>query len=384
MVSMFERLNKAGLASRQDQVSADKPILLMVSHVVPQPFGPADSVRAWQWLRLAGRTHRVLLACAQDGPVNLLHWRVLHACAGQVVIEPIDHLRGALGRLVAPRDSLRAVRGRVARALQGLVREQARCDAVVATHPGLWSLVRDIPAAKRFCDVPAGPAGDPIPAGELCPGATAVTVGAGGGCELAGQHPATLLLPPAVEAPGVLGLSCVDSVVEGASQAPPPVLGVVYDGTLAGARAQGLDLLRRLARPLIRAVGGGRIVPVDLGQGMQALRALATVDVVALPRGGADGWWPLLQMLALERAVIAPWLPAQGPLRRGEHLFVAERPEQWLDLATQLLRWPSLRRQLALSAGRFTAGHSTIDHSGHAIRPLLAGVPGPRVAARAA
>ena len=129
-----------------------KPKLLLLSHCVPVAGQDPQRSRAWQLVRQASRTHQIYLACLQDGPVNFQHWRALHACCAQVLIEPANPLlrlwQSLTLRIPAALYASRSLQNTLLAA-----RIERHFDAVITTHPALWSLAISYHSRLKICDL---------------------------------------------------------------------------------------------------------------------------------------------------------------------------------------------------------------------------------------
>ncbi len=132
--------------------------------------------------------------------------------------------------------------------------------------------------------------------------------------------------------------------------------------------------LQRLAQVNPRVILTGRV------RDIRPHLAEAAVYVVPLRVGGGTRL-KIYEAMAMGKAVVSTRLGAEGlPVKDGEHLVLADEPEQFAKAVIRLLGDPNLRRQLGDTARQFVesqCGWPTVAKSCHDILQQLVESQGP-------
>jgi len=107
----------------------------------------------------------------------------------------------------------------------------------------------------------------------------------------------------------------------------------------------------------------------------RTLDALRDASVVVSPEPDPGrARWPVLQAMALERAVIAPQ-QAVGEMgvRHGEHLLLTRQERDWTEMCVESLRSAKVRSQLSRGARAFVERYCPIVSTGHELLSMLGG-----------
>lgn len=346
-----------------------RPAMLLLSHCVPSPFGDSHRARAWQLLRLAARSHRVSLVCAVDDRVNLDLWRSIHQHVEHLILETSHTLESLAHSRTGP------TRGSAVSEL--LCRD---FHAVMLTHPSLWNLASGIDTPLRICDL------DHTCHRQADLSASALSRWLNQSKALrhrqseerairesdlitvsTPQHTdiiqsgrgRTLLLPHGIDP---------DFFTERESlhDNAKPRLVIHADWTRPHNRKRTDDLLRRLWPQIHRHVPGAQIVVTPAAMTPDTRQTLDSASVVLSPDPDpSHARWPILQAMAMRRAVVAPRAAAQSiGARDGEHLFAPSREEQWVDQCIRSLKDARLRLDMATAGRYFVERHCMIDRVG--------------------
>ena len=338
-----------------------QPLALLLSHCVPDPFGPFDRARAWQLLCELTRTHAVCLACLVDGPFDWNQWRAIDAQTHRLAIVP-----AAAWRWSAAPDLRILTPSRLDAALQPTLsawQRQARFDLVAATHVSLWPRALATPAPRHACDLEPRPSlvHETLAAGAAAPERwwrlhlartrTSEEKALADTCDLAILGDAqtasacglpmerTALWPGAIDAASFVGLSSVD----GAQAAPDaPSLVLHADLRFAAARRALREFMDRTWPDIQRAVPAAEMSVADAAGSCRHSPHLRRQAVVVCPTAEPLlGRWPIMQALALGQSVIADRRAASGLRSRPDDstLHLAENRD-WADLCIQMLRAP--------------------------------------------
>ncbi|HEX4469946.1 MAG TPA: glycosyltransferase, partial [Gemmatimonadaceae bacterium] len=93
-------------------------------------------------------------------------------------------------------------------------------------------------------------------------------------------------------------------------------------------------------------------------------RYLDRAAVVVVPqRIGGGARREILEAMAMEKPIVATTVATDGmPLKHGEHLLVADTPDQFASAVAQLLHKPELARELGRRAGWLARSGFTWSH----------------------
>ncbi len=367
----------------------------MLSHCVPDPMGTADRARAWQMLRLAGQTHQVHLACLMDEPVHMDQWRHVDSQAKTIVIEATSANQQWLSRLIETVNPNRADQICMTHVLRHHVRAMRRdhrFDAVLCTHPGLWSLAERVRANVRVCDLytPASLIHH-ISAEQTKNPATRwrqtqlaqhrlkieqyiarrtdiLCVNS----ELAQQpflnhHAKAIVVPDAVDL-GYFKLPIHD-------QMPPAPQVVLHGNWHSRSFRHAKNWFTEQVWPQIQSA-----VPKAVLQCSGPALSPATIHrlsdasvIVSSMTKRSQGIWPTLQAMAMARPVIAPERSLGNlEVRHGEHMLIPRFKKDWVDLCVDSLRSTAMRLQLARGGRGFVQEHCPIEQTGAALSFALA------------
>lgn len=371
--------------------------MLMLSHCVPDPCGDAARGRAWQLLRLANMTHRVWLACVADGPVQLEQWRALaNVTEGVQIRQPATMHRFASLPLSCVDQSLRQsmlIGGSMAQMIDPW-RTAMRFDAVLCTHPQLW---RDVEATKtdsRLCDlnrptsITQQIAADSAPLhrawwhrrrsehhrgleSRVASNCDALIVGH----ESYLRHVGLLGRPTVVMADSVDVSFFAHHAQPAASDEGTTRL--AFHLNWSGDNERWIsEWFHRHVWPTVRqAVPGAALAHTDVTGAGRTIDALRQASVVVSPEPDPGrARWPVLQAMAMERAVIAPQ-QAVGEMgvRHGEHLLLTRQERDWTEMCIESLRSSRVRTQLSRGARAFVENHCPILTTGRDVLSMLTG-----------
>lgn len=376
---------------------AERPNLLLICHCFPDALGNTGRSRAWQLLRLASRWHRVHVACLWDGPVNLSQWRDVNLLAERIALEPVSLRQRAVGRSVGAVNGPEGDAARWRHSLEGLIEglcQRARFDVVICTHPALWEQAMCVDARKRVCDLH-------VPRSLLMRRRAELHSGLWGawyrrqarlydrmersladrcdiltlsrryrGTRFPGDRGRMVLLPHTID------LSRFELAVPpeppeeagggmGDGRVPPPRLVVHADWSHRPARWALGRFTRRVWPEVKRAVPEAQLCHTDAASPPEALHTLQEASVVVSTVADPDtARVPILQAMAMRRAVIAPLSAAdQLGARHGEHLLLTRSVDEWAQLCIQSLRSASMRLELSRGAREFVERYCPFEES---------------------
>jgi len=367
--------------------------MLMLSHCVPDPCGDAARGRAWQLLRVASTTHRVWLACIADGPVQLEQWRALAniteglqlrqpATLHRMASAPVARINAELGQAC----KLSASMAQLIDAWRGGM----HFDAVLSTHPMLWRDAQNTKADMRLCDLNRPTSIQHQLAAGASPMHSAwwhrrrsrrhrdLEMRVASTCDalIVGhqnylRHVATLGRPAVVMADSVdVGFFARQPESHHIDDASPRL---AFHLNWSGDNERWIsEWFHRHVWPTVReAVPGAELARTD-GRTLDALRH-ASVVVSPEPDPGRARW-PVLQAMALERAVIAPQ-QAVGEMgvRHGEHLLLTQQERDWTEMCVESLRSANVRSQLSRGARAFVERYCPIVSTGRDLIGMLNG-----------
>jgi len=295
--------------------TSDKPWALLLAHAVPDPLGSDERLRAWQLLKLLSQTHRVALACMEDGPVSLPQWRDLQRHAQRVHIEPGRELRrrvrASLQAVAAP---LLGSRASLAHPLAGVEALPCReAHAVLATHPALLS---DESAIHRLTRVVGPRVVDLCRAAPLSrPNADAAITPTADAPVGSWRGPITVL-PPALDREslrGQTGRSRFD--IHGEHDQPDhPTLVLHGEWSRPETRRDHQRLLARVWPGVRQQVPNARLYATAPTADTDRYQQLARADVLCcLPLEPTDAHWPAAQGLALHLPTLVAHHPHATP-----------------------------------------------------------------------
>lgn len=354
----------------------NKPPLLMVSHCVPDAVGGADRARAWQLLRVARQSHSVYLACLLDGAVNLSQWRPVAGQVRQLVIQPRGSWRQIAAGLAGTwgrRSGLLTAQGR---GLAGAIHhwsENLRFDTVLCTHPAMCAVTRSTEARLRICDLATARDRDLRQGRTVHTDADLIITGPETGPD---QQPSgarnTIVLPLRID-PDYFKRVRFSQMTRRFAR---PGLGVVVHSAWNDwAPKEKLSWFDRRVWPAIkRAVpqaylGNTRRGPTD------PFATLSDASVVVCPDADpARAQLPVLQAMAMQRAVIASSLVLDDPhvrARHGEQLLLGRGERDWIDYCVELLRSASSRLHLAQRARASLERYATLEQTGQPLTQAL-------------
>jgi len=382
----------------------------MLTHRCPARPDRGDRIRGHHLLRVLSRRFDVDLACTSDTPVTGEDRRTLHALVDRLAIEPIGpiggtvravraigagdpitpawHHRKALARrldswhreipfdvvlcictgmldyargLLHPRSTAwphgRPTAVREPTLLLDLVDVDSRkwrCLARRSRPPRRWlyrmestRLRRVEKEAVRFCDALTVVSNHEALAFRRHVEPTALPNVVGNGVDLEHYEP---LADPATRSPAFVGVLDYEPNVEGIRWFVHEVLPALQRRSRAAGRLKLFIASRRPCRK-IWALEKHPAVTI-LGSVADVRRVLEKASVVIAPLRMARGIQnKVLEAMACGRPVIcSPQAPEGIDARAGEHLVVADQPEQWAQSVDELLSNPERRKQLSLSA----------------------------------
>ncbi|MBI1338142.1 MAG: glycosyltransferase [Phycisphaera sp.] len=373
----------------------DKPCLLMLSHCLPDAMGQAERARAWQLLRVAGLSHRVLLASVTDGPIHMQQWRSAKELAHALVIQPRSWTTDALGRLTSLTEPSWAGRLMGLTAVNRLARSWAgghEIDAIVCTHPSMWGVARSLEAPVRICDLwtprsalhrrAERESTRPVRSWhrhraeahlrwelEVASECDTLTVGcAEYGHRYLTSRCKTLVLPEAVD------LSCYHEELLGHRPEESRVNVVVHaDCRHEHGRSATARFARTLWPRIAKAVPNAALRIV--GQTFEAVRAYRDAALVVSPHAEPGlARFPMLQAMAMRRPVVAHSESTQDMgVRHGEHALLAKDDRDWADACIEALRSRALRLSISHHARAFVEQLCPMQLRSNTLATALAG-----------
>jgi len=352
--------------------ASDKPWVLLLSRAVPDPLGGADRLRAWQLLRLLSRTHRVALACMEDGPVSLPQWRDLGRFAQWVHIEPGRELRRRM------RASIDAVTTPLLGTTPTLPHPLAGVDAlpattmhaVLATNPNLlgsYTRLRQLAEVDGPCVIDLGHAGI-----NHRLNADAVITPTAGTPTGAWRGPIAVV-PPALDRATLRGQTGRGNVPTRPAclspEAAPPTLVLHGDWSRADTRRDHQRFMGRVWPRVTDLVPHARVCTTAPTADTDRYQQLAEADVMCcLPVDAEDESWPALQGLSLHIPTLVPHrahaLPRPGTQAAGND---AQRIHACIELLTQ----PELRHTLSTAAAFHDEGEPDIAEQTSRLEAIL-------------
>jgi len=356
-----------------------RPSLLLLSRCVPSAVGDARRARAWQLLKLAARSHRVSLVCAVDGPVSLEQWRSVHKHVEHLLLEPLSSVL-----LLSDRCGQRRRGG----AATELIRKHA-FDAVMTTDAELWPVASRLDTPMRICDLDNACHIKARGIANRLFAWSCRTNSKGLQERDAAIEEANLLTVSHAES-DVLTFARYKSVVlshgidedyfpgddtAGLSSTGRPVLALHGDWSRPDSRRRIGGLFRRIWPVIRRAVPDALMSTTYTQDSADARHALKQADVVVSPDPDPlQARWPILQAMALRRAVVAPREVAQAlGVNDGEHLFAPSREVEWVDHCIRSLRDARLRLNLARAGRSFVERHCLLERIGDDVSNTLLG-----------
>ena len=368
------------------QPNDDKPAILMLSHCVPDAVGSADRTRAWQLLRLAGHHHRVSLACLMDSPVNLAQWRTVLGQAEQAVIEASPPRRWWAGLSHDPRGNTTTWAtqpgGPLAETIGRWVSRE-RFDAVLCTHPWLWSYARHIDASIKACDLPLS---FNLPRHQLHlrrPNPLQHLIAAESDLIIlerpderhyfADKAAQTIVLPTQIDADFFTTLRSSPLTKRYAGHG----MGVAFHGDWTRGHTHGqFARFRRRVWPSIKRVVRHAQLGNSLPGATDPFTTLREASVIVTPLPDTpQAHLPILQAMAMQRAVVASGQTI-GRLNLGvqhcQHLMLCGDERDWIMHCIELLRSASHRLNLSRNARTFIDRQPTIDQTGARLTQALA------------
>ncbi|MCE9589137.1 MAG: hypothetical protein K8S99_01280 [Planctomycetes bacterium] len=353
---------------------------------MPSAVGDTRRARAWQLLRLAARSHRVSLVCAADGAVRLDQWRAVHGFTDHVILETPGAMRswGNGSRRAAVHHT----------PTQWLWRQSF--DTVMVTNPLLWDIAAAVDARLRVCDLDRPPASHENHRGDLAGAlsgwsrrnrdhyhalmarrvaeeADIVTLSDPAYALLhSGARHKAVLLPHGIDADYFVP----DERTPSHADHHRPQLVVHADWSQSTNRRRIEDMYRRVWPAIRRAVPDAQLTLTQpTAATPDALLALRRASVVVSPDPDpSHARWPILQAMAMRRAVVAPQEVARSlGVRHGEHLFAPSRDTEWADQCIHSLRDASVRLRLANSGRDFVERYCMLDRVGSELCSALLG-----------
>lgn len=345
-----------------------KPKLLMISHCLPDPCGQAADARAWQLLRLSGMDHEVDLACIVQDRVNLAQWRLAAAQTSRLAIDTLSlggRCISRLRQLMHPRMGhgmqLPHAMGPSISAWQ----ESTAYDAVLCTHPALWKLARQITAGQTICDLDG--AGDPASHQAVWDECDLLTISQRD--RLPWSHLFSSQADRLLHLPHAVDLDCFDP--QDALEHQPRLMLHVDQRTRMG-KAVSHWFARHVWSHVKQAVPAAQWSPLT-GQTRAMQQAMREASVIVSPVEDPNlGQWPVLQSMAMCRPVIAAGKAiSQMDVRHGEHLFVSNKTQDWVEHCVESLRSATLRMKLARAGRSYVEHHCPIQRSGQVMTQWL-------------
>ena len=301
----------------------------MISHCLPDATGCRDRARAWQLLRQARRQHDVSLICLHDGQMDLAQWRAVQRHVDRLAIEQATLTRYLIDR-----------RNRHVDPTVETWQEQIGFDAVLFTHPALWSS-----AILAEADVFVGDSAHrSLPRRPRQQRRDAQLVEqAADICDLmlTDQPGHNTFDARAVVTPVEIDLDHYPTNEDRSAT-------VVIHGhrqTLSG----------RTARQWARRIADLEWMTTRSMDRRDVAPALAGATVVAVPDLDA---WSALQALACGRPVITSSAVAQRlGAHHGEHLLIADDPHAFAARCRELLEDSQLHWQLSMGGRALAQAH---------------------------
>lgn len=363
----------------RDAEGKSRPTLLLLSRCVPSAVGNARRARAWQLLKLAALSHRVSLVCAVDGPVSLDQWRSVHKHVEHLLLEPLSEV------LLLSRRPGQHRRGSAAAELIS----KHTFDAVMTTDAALWAVGSQLDSPLRICDLDSEEH-------MKAPGIASRLFAWNGRINSRGLRErdaaieeANLLTVSHAESDAltfarhktvVLSHGIDEDYFPGdetmaLSSADRPILALHGDWSRPDSRRRIGGLFRRIWPVIRRAVPDALMSTTYTHDSADARHALKQADVVVSPDPDPlQARWPILQAMALRRAVVAPRAVAQAlGVNDGEHLFAPSREAEWIDHCVRSLRDARLRLNLARAGRSFVERHCLLERLGDEVSTTLLG-----------
>jgi len=361
----------------------DKPTLLMVSHCVPDALGGTDRARAWQLLRLARQTHRVLLACVLDAPVNLAQWRVLDSQTQQLVIEAgplINHSTSHLARWFNRPPSPGKTRHTDLAQTTKRWSADYPIHAVLCTHPGLWTTMRPAMARLRICDLHVPPGRQSKQQDQaarwIAARANVLTLDFAEPHRLFANRPCeTFVLPKTIDPAYFTEVRASRLTKRYAS----PGLAVVFhsDWSRPGSSRLLSWFTRRVWPSIKKAMPDAHLRHTRPGAEDPFTTLLDASVIVSPEPNPALACLPVMQAMAMQRTVIASEdamaMPPLLSLVHAKHLLLCKHRRQWINHTVEALRSASMRLRLSRNASIFIEHHPTIEDTGGDLIRVLGG-----------
>lgn len=376
-----------------DGVTGEKarPSLLLLSRCVPSAVGDARRARAWQLLKLAARSYCVSLVCAVDGPVSLEQWRSVHKHVDRLILEPLATVLSLSG--------CHSQRQRGGAATEWVVKNTF--DAVMTTDAALWPLASQVDSPLRICDFDIAAQQFKTQttdrrffvwsSSKSSPGVQEHNAAIKEANLLTVSHAESDVLAFARHKTVVLSHGIDEDYFPGddtaaLSTADRPVLALHGDWSRPDNRRRIGGLFRRIWPVIRRAVPDALMSTTYTHDSADARHALKQADVVVSPDPDPlQARWPVLQAMALRRAVVAPREVAHAlGAKDGEHLFAPSHEDEWVDHCIRSLRDARLRLNLARAGRSFVEGHCLLERIGEDVSTALMGASRRGIELRAA
>lgn len=348
----------------------------MVSHCVPSAVGTIDRVRAWQLLKLAVHTHTVRLVCTHDGPVNLSQWRtvdrqVQHFIIGNTQRHP--QRRWWARWSGKPRTETHVNNN--AKILQQL--QSHRCEAIVCTHPSLWSDVRTLEATRRVCDLyPYRHTHQPLPSIQRIAEEVDLFILDRGDNRhgLPDRAYPTVVLPNRID-PVFFSHAHASQITR--RYARPGLDLVLHSQWHRGDCDPLMAWFRRRVWPSIeKAVPQARLRHTQPGRS-DPLLTLSDASVIVCPEKDPErARLSVLQAMAMQRPVIALGHAPEtlgASVHHDQQLMIVEQPQDWIRHGVGLLSSASKRLRLSRNAGSWINRYTPIEQAGQALTHALSG-----------
>lgn len=371
--------------------SISKSKVLLISHCLPEPCGNSHSARAWQLLQLASASHDVDLACAVQGSVNLQQWRTAASTTARLHMDTANIRHRAISSLTSLVNEPAASQKRwLASLTQGVNTwaNQYSYDAVICTHPALWTLARTVNASKHICDMDSTTV-FATPASQHDTGNRAFTFSnlsmqtwfdkmerchyetlhqqVASECDvlttshlprrdtLSAVANDVLHLPRAVDLSWFNTASANDMMFD--ATASPTLMLHANENRRAG-KATWEWFAHHVWRKVKQAVPNAQWSKPSVAMG-SSLDSIRNASVIVSPLvDPGQGQWAALQSMAMRRPVIASAAAvAELGVRHGEHLLMSCKPADWVELCVESLRSASVRLKLAQAGRAFVESH---------------------------
>jgi hypothetical protein len=300
------------------------------------------------------------LACVTDSPVNLAQWRAAAAHTARLSMDRSSMTHRLMDHVAVAVRSSHPRRGGWVQALQkqitpwldqqGQGHRGNAYDTVWCTHPSLWDAAARVPAAERICDMVDASDAQYLKTADECSWMT--TSDAPAGVVSRSPRDKTLWLPRAVD------LSCF-SPVEAMDHQPRLMLHA--DGRHRAGRAMWEWFGRHVWRKVKQAVPEARW-DRPAWPGRTCADALRSAWVIVSPQQDPDqGQWSALQAMAMSRPVVASrQAVSRLDVCHGEHLFLSQKPADWVEHCVESLRSAQVRLRLANAGRSFVENHHNL------------------------